>query len=176
MPAAGTTAVVFPVPEADALLRAVAERFPGAVRVGFPAHITVLHPFLSLSDVDDEVVAELTAMVARRAPLRVEFAVVTEPRHLDDGFVALRLAPDEALRGLTAELGARWDLRPYGGAYGEADPHVTVALDVAPDRARAIAEHATGALPPPADLTEAWLVAFDDTWSLRARLPLLAQP
>ncbi|WP_243788164.1 2'-5' RNA ligase family protein [Saccharopolyspora gloriosae] len=172
MPAVGTTAVVFPVPGADALLRAVAERFPGAVRTGFPAHITVLYPFLQMSDVDDEVVAELAAMVARRHPLRVEFAVADEPRHLDEGFVALRPEPDAALRELTAELCARWGLLPYGGAYGEAEPHVTVALDVTPPQARAIAERAAGDLPPPADLDEAWLVVFDDAWSLRARLPL----
>ncbi|GAB2673624.1 2'-5' RNA ligase family protein [Saccharopolyspora gloriosae] len=160
------------MPGADALLRAVGERFPGAVRAGFPAHITVLHPFLPLSDVDDEVVAELAAMFARRGPLRVEFAVSEQRRHFDEGFVALLLEPDGPLRELTAELGARWDLRPYGGAYGEPDPHVTVALDVAPEQAGLIAEQAAGALPPPADLDEAWLVAFDGTWSLRARLPL----
>ncbi|MCX2730469.1 2'-5' RNA ligase family protein [Saccharopolyspora sp. NFXS83] len=160
------------MPGADAVLRAVGERFPGAVRTGFPAHITVLHPFLPLSDVDDEVVAELAATFARRGPLRVEFAVADEPRHFDEGFVALRLEPDGALRELTAELCARWGLRPYGGAYGEPDPHLTVALDVAPEQARLIAEQAAGALPPPADLAEAWLVVFDGAWSLRARLPL----
>ncbi|MFR9731153.1 2'-5' RNA ligase family protein [Saccharopolyspora sp. MS10] len=173
MPALGTTAVVLPVPGADPLLRSVAARFPGAVREGFPAHITILYPFLPASEVDEEVVAELAAILARCRPQRVAFTASTDPRHLAEGFVALRPEPDGELRGLTAEVGGRWGLRPYGGAYGEAEPHLTVALEVAPERARAIVADLVP--PPPAELAEAWLVRFDDGWSLRARLPLLGQ-
>lgn len=170
MPSARATAVLFPVPVADPLLRAVGERFPGAVRPGLPAHLTVLHPFLP--EVDEAVLAELAELVARRAPVRVEFTADVAQRHLDEGFVPLRPEPDGPLRELTAELAARWGLRPYDGRYGEPDPHVTIALDVTPQRAREIAEHVAGALPPPALLDEAWLVEFDGAWSLRARLPL----
>ena len=174
MPEHGVTALLLPVPGADALLREVAADYPGAVRDGVPAHITVLYPFLPLSEVDDPVLDELRALFARRTAPRVEFAL-PEPDH---GFVALRPEPLEPLRELTDAVRSRWPhLVPYGGSHGDdVDPHLTVAMDVSTSDARSIAAGIAGHLPPPAVLEQAWVTGYDGEWSVRARLPLAGRP
>lgn len=167
MPKKGQTGVVIPVPEAEPLLRSVAQRFPSAAREGVPAHVSVLYPFLSDEAVDDEVVDALSDVFAAQRRIAVTFA---ESRREGD-FVALRPDPIDDLRELTARVRRRWpDVVPYEGAYGEVEPHLTVALH-AGEHAAAVVERdvVPELLPIPAELGEAWLVAFECRWNLRRR-------
>ncbi len=167
MPKMGQTGVVIPVPEAEPLLRSVAQRFPGAAREGVPAHLSVLYPFLSDEVVDDAVVGALSEVFAAQHRIAVTFA---ESRREGD-FVALRPDPIDDLRELTARVRRRWpEVVPYEGAYGEVEPHLTVAMRAGEQAAAVVArEVVPESLPIPAELGEACLVAFDGRWNLRRR-------
>ncbi len=58
---------------------------------------------------------------------------------------------------------------PYGGVYGDLEPHLTVALRCSAQTAVRIEQEASAELPICAELREAWLLAFDRQWTLRGR-------
>lgn len=166
VPYEGQTALAVPVSEADALLRAVAAQFPGVVREGVPAHVSVQYPFLAASDLDDGVVGALSSLFAVQRPLRVTFA---DCRRIG-GFVFLRPDPVDELATLTAQVRQRWPAvaRP-DGLDGEVGPHLTVAMRASEEDAETIERQVITALPISTELREVWLVAFEDRWVLRSR-------
>ncbi|MDA3642544.1 2'-5' RNA ligase family protein [Saccharopolyspora indica] len=172
MPKQGATALVVPLPEADPLLAAVADRFPDAVRP-LPAHLTLLYPFLPAGALDEQVFAALDEVFADQPPLRVEFA---ECRRAS-GFAALLPDPADGLSALVGELRRRWpDLLPYDGRFGaEVDLHVTVALNTAEATADAVTREIIPEFTPiRAHLREARLIAFHGQWQLRRRFEFTA--
>jgi len=91
--------------------------------------VTVLCPFVSPLEIDDRVTATVRALFASRAPFRVTFA---ETRRFPD---TLYLAPEPAapFRELTTMLVAAYpEHPPYGGAFVEIIPHLTVAHRIEP--------------------------------------------
>ena len=73
---------------------------------------------------------------------------------------------------LTRAVHERWpDYPPYGGAYPEIVPHVTIALD---DEPRGLAAAVQEFLPIEAIARELHLLAFSDSagWTTLRRLPL----
>jgi 2'-5' RNA ligase len=114
------------VPVLDA--EPVVARWLGQERVEFdgaPLHVTVMFPFLparSLGTADEEAVAELA-----RGTEPFDF---TLPR-LGQFPGVQYLAPEPAASfvAITERIQRRWpSCRPYGGAYGEVIPHMTVAV------------------------------------------------
>lgn len=166
MPRNGQSALAIPVPEADGLLRAVAARFPEAVRP-VPAHVSVLYPFLPADSLDDAVTGALAELFAARRELPVEFGDVLRR----DGFLALRPDPARELAELTGAVCRRWPrLVPYEGRFGAVEPHLTVALNTTAERADAVERQILpGRLPVASVLREAWLLVFDGGWTLRRR-------
>lgn len=89
-----------------------------------PAHVTALFPFRPPS------------VIARAELERLATVAAATPRHryalagIDEfpGVIFLRLFPDEWFRQLTLTLfDAFPDCPPYGGAYPEVVPHLTIA-------------------------------------------------
>lgn len=108
------TALIVPVPEADAL---VVDGTPG---VG--AHVTVLAWFLDPEDVDEDAIADVLAPFAT-----FEFELDSVER-FDDGTTWLRPAPSHPFADLTIAVWNRWPERPpYGGLHDEVFPHLTIA-------------------------------------------------
>jgi 2'-5' RNA ligase len=166
MPTNGQTGLVIPVPAADALLAAVGARYPGTVREGVPAHVSLLYPFVTATELDEQVTNALSELLAKQAPMPVQFAECY--RH--DGFVALRPDPIDGLTELMSMTRRRWpDVVPYEGVYGDVEPHLTVAMRCSAETAVAIEQEVTAELPISAELREAWLVAFEEQWTLRGR-------
>ncbi|WP_181764877.1 2'-5' RNA ligase family protein [Streptomyces albidus (ex Kaewkla and Franco 2022)] len=116
----GDTALTIKVPEADPLVRA-----------GFPAHITVLYPFLHVSRVDGAVHRELTELFGSHDAFEVTFKEFGR----FPGVLYLDPWPKDPLRALTKELTERWpEAEPYRGIFdGELDPHLTLAVSEGPD-------------------------------------------
>jgi len=166
------TAVVVLVPEA----RAAADRWrrahtaDGAARM--PPHVTLLYPF-----VDDGALAERDLDAVREvvsAHAAFDFALARFGEFAGEARV-LYLAPDpdEPFRRLTAALARAFPAHPpYGGAFAEVVPHLTLAEGPAAplDEIRA----AVGpALPIAARADEAAVMRLvDGRWSTHARLPL----
>lgn len=112
------------VPEADRLVA----RWRGDGRPVPPGelglHITVLWPFLRLRRPSRRLAGELVDLFA--AVPSFEFALTGVGRFPDVLF--LRPEPAEPFRALTDLVSRRWPhCQPYGGAYPEVVPHLTVA-------------------------------------------------
>jgi hypothetical protein len=121
---AAHTAVVVTVPEAEPVVGRHRTRFDPAASWGVPAHVTVLYPFVDLSVLDDAGVRRL-ADVVRMVPA---FACAFR-RTAWFGQDVLWLAPDpdEPFRALTTAVWQAFpDHPPYGGAYADLAPHLTV--------------------------------------------------
>src|SRR5256885_8037230 len=162
MPTQGRTGLVIPVPGADALLDAVRERHPGAVR-DVPAHVAVLYPFLDAGELDDGVVGSIGAIVGEHGPTEVRFAAC----HRQPGFVGLLPQPPDVLDALASATRQRWpNVLPYGGMFGE-DPgaHLTVAMGTDEATASVIEREVGPYLPLRALLDQAWLVVYDGGWT-----------
>ncbi len=135
-------------------------RDPSAAR-GVPAHITILFPFQPPAEVDEDALRDLFARFTA-----FDF-VLDRVERFEDGHVWLRPDPAWRFADLTAAVWQRWPGHPpYGGAFDEVIPHLTVSetpldLDVA--------------LPIACRLREILLIEEDESsglWSTRSRFPL----
>jgi 2'-5' RNA ligase len=130
----GESAVIVPVPEAEALVGDLRARHDPAAAAGMPAHVTLLYPFLRPGRIDAEVGSALAEAVAGAAAFRFELARVDRFPNV------LYLAPEPAAPfvALTRALVARWPgCQPYGGRFGAPVPHLTVAIGPEPPAAGA---------------------------------------
>ena len=118
-----TSALIVRVAEAEACVGALRERLDPSARLGVPAHVTLLHPFMATVRIDATVLAAIGAIAAAAQPFAFRLA---EVRHFPE---ALFLAPDppapfiELTRRLAAAFPA---YPPYGGRHPSIVPHLTV--------------------------------------------------
>jgi 2'-5' RNA ligase len=110
----GDTAFTIKIREADPLVRA-----------GFPAHVTVLYPFVHLSRMNELVHQALARLFARHSSFALTFAEFGRY----PGVLYLDPQPHDPVKALTADLTRRWpELVPYRGIFGRGlDPHLTLA-------------------------------------------------
>lgn len=162
------SAVVVPVPAAEPLVSAWRQRFDASAAQGMPAHITALYPFLPEERLTGEVVAELRGLCAAVPALDLTFARFA--RFPD--VLYLDPAPADRLRQLTLAIARRWpEAPPYGGAYDEVVPHLTVAQGATAACVAAIEADVLPRLPLRTRLVEAWLYVFAGArWRARERL------
>lgn len=121
---AGATGLIVAVPEAERIVARWRSRLDSSAAAGIPAHITVLFPFLDRHLIDDDVMADLTAIVAAHRSFEVE---LRECRRFPS-VLYLAPAPDSGLRALTEAVFRRWpEAPPYGGQFADIVPHLTVA-------------------------------------------------
>ena len=86
-------------------------------------------------------------------------------------------SPRTGCRELTAAIAKRWpEAPPYGGAFNDVIPHLTVAHGAGEDLLNNIEADVLSRLPLATRLAEACLYVFDgERWRLRARLPFYAR-
>jgi 2'-5' RNA ligase len=121
------SALVFLVPEAEALVGPFRDRHDPAAAAGMPAHITLLYPFKPPEEIDATVLAGLRQCFAAFAPFPFALA---QTRRFETPDAVLYLAPEpaEAFRALTLAIWRRWPERPpYGGRHADVIPHLCVA-------------------------------------------------
>jgi 2'-5' RNA ligase len=142
---------------------------------GVPAHITLVFPFVSVGELDQDVVASLAETVGEASGF--EFALRKSARFP----TTLYLAPEPALPfvRLTEAIVRRFpEHPPYEGAFDGVVPHLTVAHGDAAllDEAEADVERS---LPIRSAAREAVLLEEVEPdwgrWQVRARLPLADQ-
>ncbi len=165
------SAVSLPVPEAEALVGAWRQRFDRSASVGVPAHITLLYPFLPPAQIGAGDVERLAAVFADTPA--TAFSLVAVRRF--PAVLYLAPEPDAFFRGLMSRI---WSLYPqtppYGGAFQEVIPHLTVAQADDPAVLDEVEAAVSPRLPVAARAAEAWLEVEgdDDRWSVRQRFPL----
>jgi 2'-5' RNA ligase len=132
---------------------------------GLPPHVTVLFPFARpRAGLADELEETLGAFPA------FDFALTAIGRF--PGVLYLAPEPAAPFVALTEACVARWpEHPPYGGAYDETIPHVTLAEG---DEPPGLAEPIARALPLRARASEVWLMAPGPTgrWRRRAVVAL----
>jgi 2'-5' RNA ligase len=163
------SAVVIPVAEAEPLVSSWRRRFDASAVRGMPAHVTAHAPFLPPKRLSEGVLAELAVLCAARPVLDVEFRRTNR----FPGVLYLDPEPAEGLRELTDAIARAWpEAPPYGGAFEQVTPHLTIAHG-AGDETFAAIERALGErLPLRAHLREACLYVDDGAhWRLLRRLP-----
>lgn len=166
MPPTGRTGLVIPLPAADALLESVESRYPGSVRQGVPAHVSLLYPFVGTAELGDWDIEVLSELFIGQELIRVGFVEC----YRRGGFVALRPYPMEELVTLTDKTRRHWpNVVPYEGQYGDVEPHLTVAMQTSEETAHTIEQEVAKQLPISAELREAWVLAFEGRWRVRER-------
>jgi 2'-5' RNA ligase len=168
--ALGTSALVITVPAAEPVVGPWRLQYDPSAAAGMPAHVTVLYPWLAASAIDDHVLARLDSLVRREPAFGLRLA---EPARFPDTLY-LRPEPDAPFRRLTAAVTASWpDRPPYGGAYADVVPHLTVAGH----QAAAVLDDVEAALVPfdvvDTRIDAVELYVFDGSaWRPRHRSPL----
>jgi 2'-5' RNA ligase len=119
-----TTALVILVPEAEALVKAFRDKYDPAAAEGMPAHVTVLYPFKKPEHIGEDVVVVLHSLCSRHPRFRFSLGA------LQRFPTALYLAPhpETPFQALTRAVAGRYpETPPYGGAFADIVPHLTIA-------------------------------------------------
>lgn len=166
--AARRSALVVVVPEAQALYDSWRERWDPAP--GVPAHVTLLFPFRPAAEIDDALLDELRRFFAVAEPFAVEFRGVGRFEEV------AYLAPEPAAPfvALTLALVACYGYLPYGEAFDEIVPHLTIVNRAPPELLDEVERALTPQLPLRAEVREAALIeeGADGVWRLRASFRL----
>ncbi|MFI8873060.1 2'-5' RNA ligase family protein [Streptomyces sp. NPDC055243] len=164
----GDTALTIKVPEADPLLRA-----------GFPAHVTVLYPFVHESRLDTAAHRDLAALFAGHDAFTLTFAEFARY----PGVLYLDPWPHAPVTALAKDLTRRWpEAVPYRGIFDTPlAPHLTVANSEGPATQDAAYDALQADLEPFLPLTcrvrEVHLIVWDGTrWQDRTAYPLGLRP
>jgi 2'-5' RNA ligase len=168
------SAVIVPIP-LPSELEAVRAATVTVARLGVPAHVTLLVPWLEPRAIEAGDIAALRRIAAAEPVFDVQLGVVgTFAADVEQpGTVYLAPDPTEPFVRLTRAIWAAYpDRPPYGGAFETVVPHLTVADDVA--RHAEVEAIAATMLPLRRRISEAWLIVEgdDDRWARRARLAL----
>jgi 2'-5' RNA ligase superfamily len=154
----GVSGLVIPVREADTIVRQrLLQTDPALLPQdgSVAAHVTLLAPFVEPDGLDEGVLDELGRFFADITPFRFE---LTEVCQFPGGPTYLSPEPASFFRRLTVELSRLFpEFPPYGGAFDDVVPHLTVPLP-AGETAGDLAEQLAGRLPLTAHATEACLL------------------
>jgi 2'-5' RNA ligase len=95
-----------------------------AAKVGVPAHVTLLYPFVPAAELRPSVRRDLAEIAATVEPFDVVFAEVGR----FPGVVYLAPEPRDRFSALTEAIARRFPAyQPYDGAFDEVIPHLTLA-------------------------------------------------
>lgn len=123
---ANTAAIILPVAEAEPLVASWRRQYDPVTKSGIPAHITLLYPFHPPEHAIREIPA-LRELFQQITPFRY---ALTEVRRFS---AAVYLHPDQPERfvQIIRRITGRWpDCQPYGGAFVDIVPHLTVVDNV----------------------------------------------
>lgn len=170
----GRSAIVVPI-ELPAALEAIRLDHIDNARLGVPAHVTALFPFVPPASLDSADVARAAVVVAQIDAFDVEFRDVTsfDPIPTKEGVVWLAPEPAAPFLELTEALARAFPgYLPYEGLHDTVIPHLTLAnvdVDVVGLTAAARPE-----LPFRRRVDSAVLLVEDEAgrWRVAERLPL----
>jgi hypothetical protein len=160
-----STGLIVPVEAADRLVAPWSRLIPAGARV-LPPHVTALWPFLPVEALDQAGERRLEELLAGVPAFSFALTRVAE---LADAAVLLP-EPAAPFRALTRLLWDEWpECPPYGGAFDDIAPHVTVAIDPSVSEREVIAAALAPQLPLPCRATEVLLVEETAAGALRER-------
>jgi 2'-5' RNA ligase len=164
------SAVLVPVPEADAVVGRWRYQYDPVAGAGVPAHITLIVPWLPPEEITEADLGELDET------LEGVNAFDFKLHHVDwFGRRVLWVAPEPAapFLALTARLAERFGTPPWEDEFDEVVPHLTVAhasdgVELVP-----VAAEVSSRLPVACRAEEVWVMIGDGAhWMLRHRVAL----
>jgi 2'-5' RNA ligase len=168
------SALLIQVPEAEPLVGSYRNKYDPSEAWGIPAHITVLYPFIPPNEITESNIKALQNLFAQFPRFKAKLAGT---RMFPD---ALYLFPEPGIpfRELTGAVYGLYPVfPPYGGAYADVIPHLTVAQvndkeflgQIAADFDKSF----NARLPISIEISEValWENSSGD-WRLRAKFPL----
>ena len=165
--------MLVPIPAAESVVGPFRASLDSAAGLGVPAHVTVISPFVPPERIDDAVIGALAGAISSVPAFDVTFAQVRW-----FGPQVMWLAPEPAAP-FSALITAVWRAfpgwPPYGGAYRETVPHLTVGIGHPPGVLEAAARAIEPDLPVLARITSARLMQGSEqrgSWRTVAELPL----
>jgi 2'-5' RNA ligase len=118
------TALIIEVPAAEPAVGAHRATLDPAASWGVPAHITLLYPFLPPATIGDDTLAAIAGIAAAEPAFELTLDRIG---WFGDTVVWLAPNPARPFHTLTAALTARFpQAPPYGGAFDEIVPHLTI--------------------------------------------------
>ena len=154
------TALIILVPEAEALVKAFRDKYDPSAAEGMPAHVTVWYPFKKLDRIGADVMAVLHSLFSRHPCVRFSLSA------LQRFPTALYLAPhpETPFKALTRAVADRYpETPPYGGAFSDVVPHLTIAHVTEAQRLDEVSDEfyrtAGGKLPIHGSAEQVWLMA-----------------
>jgi 2'-5' RNA ligase len=118
------SAIIIAVPEAEPIVGELRARFDSAAKLGVPAHITVLYPFMPPERFTQRAFESLRRAIAEVQPF--DFRLTTVGRFPGVVYLAPECSgPFVELVGMIV----RWlpEFPPYGGKFQSVIPHLTVS-------------------------------------------------
>ena len=167
---ANESAIIVPIPDVEPIVGQLRLQYDRAARLGVPAHITLLYPFLTPQAAGDAT-AVLTKLCDSLAAFPFSFIEVRR-------FPATAyLYPDtsERFAQITQAIVKMWpDCKPYGGAFSDLVPHLTVADQVDVATLHKVEESLRNHLPLQCVAREIWLMVSDAAgfWTRKASFAL----
>jgi 2'-5' RNA ligase len=163
------SAIILPVPEVEPIVGRWRQQYDAAARLGVPAHVTLLYPFLPAL----AAIAEIESLRTVCASIEAFPFCFTEVRRFPS---TVYLCPDksETLAQVTRTFVRTWpDCIPYGGAHPDIVPHLTVADKVSLETSGAVETSLWRYLPVRCVAKEVWLMTSDEAgiWSTTACVP-----
>jgi hypothetical protein len=118
------SALLTKVSEAEPLVGKLRDQFDSSAKLGVPAHITVLYPFMPPERITEAVLGEVTQAVSGISPF--EFRLATLRRF--PGVLYLAPEPSAPIMELIDGIARKFpECPPYEGRFQPVIPHLTVA-------------------------------------------------
>ncbi len=119
------SALLVPVPEAEALVGAWRALHDPSARRGVPAHVTLVVPWVAPEQIKQEHLDELSELLAKQEPFEYSLENVS---WFGERVLWLGPSPADPFKRLTALLANHFDTPPWQGEFAEVVPHLTVGL------------------------------------------------
>jgi 2'-5' RNA ligase len=118
------SAFIVRVPEAEPLVGKLRDQFDSSAKLGVPAHITVLYPFMPPEHITREILEEVGGVISGIRPFGFRLATIG---HFP-GVLYLIPEPSAPFAELTEAIARRFlQFPPYEGKVQSVIPHLTIA-------------------------------------------------
>jgi 2'-5' RNA ligase len=171
--------LIVEIPDAEPVVGRHRERLDSSARLGVPAHITVLFPFMEPSEIDDAVQARLQDLFA--AADAFDF-VLDRTDWFDDEVLWLAPRDPGPFSALTQlVVGVFPEYPPYGGEFDAIMPHLTIGDGHPAGEMRTAEKHVREGLPIEGHAAAVTLItrqSAGERWRVTSTFPLggLARP
>jgi 2'-5' RNA ligase len=164
------SAILIPVPEAEAAVGPWRQRFDPVASAGVPAHITLLVPWLELRRITPAVVSSLEEALGDTKAF--DFSL-TRAEWFGRRVLWLAPEPADTFKLLTEQLSERFSTPPWEDEFDEVVPHLTVARATDGEELAAVKDALQPFLPMSCRAEEVWVMVGDGArWSVHTRVAL----